>query len=114
MPITQETKTNSRQSNPFEADIQTVNILTEDVSSDYRLVTKTRTGHGGTQEFVSIVLASDAPEAGTRTLDSVGKVGSSQVEVTTVEPVDSVITRTTKQRLENGLVVASFSSESNG
>lgn len=112
--MNQPTKTNSRQSDVFQADVETFNILTEDVSAEYRLVTRTVTGHSGTQEFLSIVLASEAPEAGTRTLDSVGKVGSNQVEVTTVEAVDTVITRTTKQRLENGVVVSSFSSESNG
>ena len=113
MPITQETKVTSRQSNPFEADIESYNVVTEDVSADYRLVVKTTTGEkGGVQEYVSILLASEAPEPSTKTFDSYG--AGSRTEVVTVEAVDTVITRTTKQRLENGLVVASFSSESNG
>ena len=111
--MNQPTKTNSRQSDVFQSDIETFNILTEDVSADYRLVVKTTTGEGGgVQEYVSIVLASEAPEAGTKVFDSYG-VGS-RTEVVTVEAVDTVITRTTKQRLENGVVVSSFSSESNG
>jgi len=112
MPITQPTKVNTRDTNLFEADVESYNVVTEDVSGDYRLVTKTTTGNGGTQEYLSIVLASEAPEAGTKVFDSYG--AGSRTEVTTVEAVDQVITRTTKQRLENGVVVSSFSSESNG
>jgi hypothetical protein len=112
MPIIQPTKVSTRQSDVFQADVESYNVVTEDVSGDYRLVVKTTTGNGGTQEYVSIVLASEAPEPSTKTFDSYG--ASSRTEVTTVEAVDQVITRTTKQRLENGVVVSSFSSESNG
>jgi hypothetical protein len=105
MPLSKSI-TSTPSTGMFQTQTETFNVIQEDVSADYKLVTITNPRSTESQ----YVLVADAPQAGSF-LQNTGKADGVDETVTiTVEDLSpNTITRETRQRLEDGNVVSETS-----